>query len=268
MTIRISADDPRSIEAIEIVAGASQWLKCRTVDGALAFGIPSQCKQANGRHYIVDGQRCDCEDFKRNVLSPDRRGEEGNHGPCKNILAVRPYCELQTAMHMRTQPRRRRAHLALLPSPVAELAARYDDIFSKFEGTKTMASSRQELIEEIAEDLTAERRYADMLAHRETVVDAFHPFDATCALGDDHSGPCSPIDPNPGQPILGSVGPVRCGQPVEAFDHCDRRRHYARCADTPSRAGTCAGTPTRATTTQLSVPRQRDGRRGGAGLRA
>ena len=134
MTFTISADDPRSINAIEIAAGASQWLKCRTADGALAFGIPSQCKQANGRFYIVDGQTCDCEDFKRNGLSPDRRGEEGYHGPCKHILAVRLYCEMQTTMRMRAQPRRRRGHLELLPSPIAQPAQRYDDVFDAFAG--------------------------------------------------------------------------------------------------------------------------------------
>jgi hypothetical protein len=121
MTVTISADDPRSIKAVEIAAGANQWLKCRTADGGLAFGIPSQCKQANGRHYIVDGQRCDCEDFKRHGLSSERIGLEGVRILCKHILAVRLYCELQTAMHMRKQPRRRHGHLELLPSPVARL---------------------------------------------------------------------------------------------------------------------------------------------------
>ena len=29
MTITISSEDPRSIKAIEIAAGAGQWLKCR-----------------------------------------------------------------------------------------------------------------------------------------------------------------------------------------------------------------------------------------------
>src|SRR5258708_7466445 len=133
MTITISSDDPRSIKAIEIAAGAGQWLKVRTADGEVAFGIPSQCKQANGRFYIVDGQRCDCEDFKRHGLSPERRGVEGDHLPCKHILAVRLHCELETAMRMRSQPRRRRGHLELLPSPVQQLADKYVDVFKRFE---------------------------------------------------------------------------------------------------------------------------------------
>jgi hypothetical protein len=33
MTITISAEDPRSIRALEIAAEAGQWIKCRTRDG-------------------------------------------------------------------------------------------------------------------------------------------------------------------------------------------------------------------------------------------
>jgi len=43
MTITISSEDPRSIKAIEIGAGAGQWLKCHAADGRKAFGVPSQC---------------------------------------------------------------------------------------------------------------------------------------------------------------------------------------------------------------------------------
>jgi hypothetical protein len=44
MTITISADGPRAIKALEIAAGASQWLKCRTDNGRKAYGVPSQCQ--------------------------------------------------------------------------------------------------------------------------------------------------------------------------------------------------------------------------------
>jgi hypothetical protein len=125
--VTISAEDPRSIKAIEIAAGASQWLKCRVADGRKAFGVPSQCKP--GRYYLVDGQTCTCEDFKRNGLSTERRGEEGYHGPCKHVLAVRLHCELVKAM--RDQATARRRTLTLLPSPVQTLAAKYDDIFGR-----------------------------------------------------------------------------------------------------------------------------------------
>ena len=95
MTITISADDPRSIKAIPIAAGASQWLRCRTDDGQKAYGIPAQCTP--GRFYLVTSQTCDCEDFKRHGLSGARIGQTGTHGLCKHILAVRLHCELAKA---------------------------------------------------------------------------------------------------------------------------------------------------------------------------
>ena len=67
MTITISADDPRSIKALEIAAGASQWFKCRTEDGRKAYGVPSQCQP--DRYYLVTCASCDCPDFQRNGLS-------------------------------------------------------------------------------------------------------------------------------------------------------------------------------------------------------
>jgi hypothetical protein len=41
MSITISADNPRSIKAIGIAAGAGQWLTCHTADGAKTYDIPS-----------------------------------------------------------------------------------------------------------------------------------------------------------------------------------------------------------------------------------
>jgi len=55
VSITISADDPRSIKAIEIAAGAGQWLKCRLADGRKAYGIPSQ-RQA-GVYHLTTCQR-------------------------------------------------------------------------------------------------------------------------------------------------------------------------------------------------------------------
>jgi hypothetical protein len=129
MTVTISAEDPRSIKAIEICAGASQWLKVRSTDGELAFGVPTQCQAKTGRYYLVTAHTCDCEDFKRNGLSRPRFGEEGYHGLCKHIRAVRLYMELVKASQ--AQPKRRR-HLAVVPPPsVVANAAKYDEIFGK-----------------------------------------------------------------------------------------------------------------------------------------
>jgi hypothetical protein len=72
MTITITAHEPRSIKAIEIAAGASQWLRCRTADGCQAYGVPSQCQP--GRHYLVTLETCDCPDFQRNGLSTGTNG--------------------------------------------------------------------------------------------------------------------------------------------------------------------------------------------------
>lgn len=120
MAITISSEDPRSIRAIQIAARAGQWLKCRTRDGQKAYGIPSQ--GTVGCYYLVDLERCTCEDFKRNGLSHVRLGEAGFHGPCKHVLAVRLHCELAKAQQAR--PGRRR--LRVLP-----MAADYNRIFSE-----------------------------------------------------------------------------------------------------------------------------------------
>src|SRR6266851_1561989 len=92
MTFTISSADPRSIKAIEIAAGAGQWLKCRAADGRKAYGVPSQCTA--GRYYLVDCQSCTCQDARRHI------GEA-----CKHVLAVRLHCELTKAQQR--SPKRR-----------------------------------------------------------------------------------------------------------------------------------------------------------------
>jgi hypothetical protein len=125
MAITISADDPRSIKALQIAAGASHWLKVRTADGEVAFGIPSQCARNAGRYYVVNAERCDCEDFKRIGLSRGRIGENSYHGPCKHVRAVQLHDELVRAQQIRPRPR------PPLPANVVRLAAKYDAIFGR-----------------------------------------------------------------------------------------------------------------------------------------
>ncbi len=79
MNITISADDPRSIRAIEIAATSGQWLKCRTADGRKAYGIRSS-RDAN-HVYFVTQTSCDCEDARR------RPGQI-----CKHSIAVQIHC--------------------------------------------------------------------------------------------------------------------------------------------------------------------------------
>jgi hypothetical protein len=91
MTFTISAEDPRTIRAIEIAAEAEYWLRGRNQAGEDVFGVPSQTEP--GRYYIVSGARCECEDFKQH---PD--------SACKHMLAVRLHTELA-----RTQQRPNRS---------------------------------------------------------------------------------------------------------------------------------------------------------------
>lgn len=91
MSITISSDDPRSIRAIEIAAGAGQWVKCRLAGGRKAYGIPSQ--RTPGRYYLVTCQCCDCEDARRHASDA-----------CKHQLAVRLHVELVKAQQARRKP--------------------------------------------------------------------------------------------------------------------------------------------------------------------
>jgi hypothetical protein len=113
MAIIISADDPRSIKAIEIAAGAGQWLKCHTADGAKAYGIPSQCKA--GLYYLVTSQSCGCQDARRH-----------SRQACKHVLSVRLFCELVKAQQAQPKLRHR--------LPAHATAADYGRIFQHFEG--------------------------------------------------------------------------------------------------------------------------------------
>ncbi len=83
MTITISSQDLRSIKALEIAAGAGQWLKFRGHDGRKAFGVPSS---QGDRYYLVTCRSCTCPDAARH---PDLM--------CKHVLAVRLHCELVKA---------------------------------------------------------------------------------------------------------------------------------------------------------------------------
>jgi hypothetical protein len=42
ITITISSENPRSIRALEIAAGAASWIKCRTHDGRKLYAVPSR----------------------------------------------------------------------------------------------------------------------------------------------------------------------------------------------------------------------------------
>jgi hypothetical protein len=112
--ITISADDPRSIRAIELAAEAGSWQRCHTPDGQDAFGVPSQSEA--GRYYVVTRSTCTCADFLRGGTAPAPEDDAGAHRACKHILAVRLYCELVRAQQRGVTPegRGRRGHLRVL----------------------------------------------------------------------------------------------------------------------------------------------------------
>lgn len=121
MTVVIDATDARSIKALELAAGASSWLKVRSIEGELGFGIPSSCQP--GRFYLVTAEACDCPDFKRHGLSRGRIGEVGGHMACKHVRAVQLHEELVRAAET-ARPKRRRLQ-------IVNAAARYDQIFGE-----------------------------------------------------------------------------------------------------------------------------------------
>ena len=81
MSITISSADLRSIKAIEIAAGAGQWLKCQSLFGRKAYGVPSQ--SAAGDCYLTTQTGCTC---------PDAQWHEGM--TCKHQFAVRLHVAL------------------------------------------------------------------------------------------------------------------------------------------------------------------------------
>lgn len=111
MGVTISADDPRSIRAIEIAARASKWLTAMTTDGQPAFRVPSQTRI--GRSYLVTRVSCDCPAFQH---ACEELAEDEDRA-CKHIMAVRLYTELlraQERIPRLTEPEQRRAHLRLV----------------------------------------------------------------------------------------------------------------------------------------------------------
>jgi hypothetical protein len=110
--ITISADDPRTIRAIEIAAEADRWQSCRTARGEQGYKVPSQSQA--GLCYVVTTNSCECPDFRRNELAP-----ADDDRACKHMLAVRLHSELVKAQRYLSRPTRERSrgHLRLLPRP-------------------------------------------------------------------------------------------------------------------------------------------------------
>jgi hypothetical protein len=93
MSVTISADDPRSIHAIEIAADASRWRVWRDAEGNEVYRVPSQTSP--DRLYLVTQSACTCPDF---VQAAEADLDEPR--ACKHILAVRLYRELLRAQDL------------------------------------------------------------------------------------------------------------------------------------------------------------------------
>jgi len=120
VSFTISADDPRSIRALELAAEADQWLKGHNRQGEEVFGVPSQSDP--GHYYIVTRSSCDCPDFRHSSQPSVTRDQPAEPRPCKHVLAVRLYTELvkaQQQQQARPSTPRRRDHLSVVPRPEA-----------------------------------------------------------------------------------------------------------------------------------------------------
>jgi len=92
-SVTISADDARSIRAVELAAEAGQWIRIHSNDGRKSFGIRSS--RDRNHVYLVTQASCTCG-----------YGEWHGGESCKHQLAVRLYCELVKAQEAR--PARRK----------------------------------------------------------------------------------------------------------------------------------------------------------------
>lgn len=96
--VTISADDERTIRAIEIAAEADRWLRLSNDGGVEAFRVPSQAHA--DRYYVVTRSTCECPDFRGSLLAPTLDPPREPR-PCKHILAVRLHGELVKALRRR-----------------------------------------------------------------------------------------------------------------------------------------------------------------------
>jgi hypothetical protein len=105
-SVTISAEDPRSLRALQLAADMPQWLRCRTSEGELLYGIPSQ--RVPGLFHLASTNECTCADYRRNGLRSGRVGQYGNHFECKHVLAVRLQSILCSIRYLEAQPKLRR----------------------------------------------------------------------------------------------------------------------------------------------------------------
>ncbi len=110
MTITVSTTDPRSLKALELLAGADRWQKGHTRDGRSFYAVPSQSGTVL---HMADTRACTCHDF------------ELRQEACKHVLAVR----LHVARLQAQQPRRRAAQQPT-PEQLAAASRHYEALMA------------------------------------------------------------------------------------------------------------------------------------------
>ena len=119
-TVTLTSSKQRHAKAILITADSGQWLRPDyLIDGHRAVGIPSQTKR--GLYHWTDGITCSCYDFRRRQLA------------CKHVTAYR----LDAIAHP-VQPQLASDTIdglrqVLEDRLTQERAAKYDDIFTRFD---------------------------------------------------------------------------------------------------------------------------------------
>jgi hypothetical protein len=103
ITITISSENPRSIRALEIAAGAASWIKCRTHDGRKLYAVPS--RSTAGLYHLVDLPSGECAWLRPEHHRRDR-GRDPRHTmplpPCMPPLRYVYVLELVCSLCSRT----------------------------------------------------------------------------------------------------------------------------------------------------------------------
>ena len=74
MTITVSTTDRRSVQALQLLAGAGQWARVTLKTGEKFFAVPSSKAVVS---YLANNERCECPDHAHRQVE------------CKHIIACR-----------------------------------------------------------------------------------------------------------------------------------------------------------------------------------
>jgi hypothetical protein len=135
----LSSTESRHAKALALFEQRGQWLTVRDRDGHVLVGIPSQTKRGLVHLVATDGSSCDCYDFRN-----------GHRVACKHTLAVKlgliangadstPASVVVDGLAQMASDRELDRILGEGPSTYETTqraaAAKYDEIFKRFEGT-------------------------------------------------------------------------------------------------------------------------------------